>query len=64
MKFKTDTPDSATRAGVRSRSTESGDYDEYWTDYLNIYVTVQYDMWLKFILWGNVFPPTLGEQCG
>ena len=29
-----------------------------------IYVTVQYDMWLKCILWGNVFPPTLGEQCG
>ena len=29
-----------------------------------IYVNVQYDMWLKCILWGNVFPPTLGGQCG
>ena len=36
--LKTDTPDSATRAGVRSWSTESGDYDEYWTDCLNIYM--------------------------
>ena len=26
-----------------------------------IYVNVQYDMWL---LWGNMFPPTLGEQFG
>ena len=26
---KTDTPDSATRAGVRGRSTESGDIDEH-----------------------------------
>ena len=31
---------------------------------IGIYVTVQNDMWLKCILWGNVFPPTLGEQCG
>ena len=38
VKFKTDTPDSESRAGVRSRSTESGDYDEYWTDCLNIYI--------------------------
>ena len=29
-----------------------------------IYVTVQYDMWLKCIIWGNVFPPTLDKQCG
>ena len=64
MKIKTDTPDSESRPGVGSQSAESGDYDEYWTDCLNIYVNVQYDMWLKCILWGNVFPPTLGEQCG
>ena len=29
-----------------------------------IYVNVKYDRWLKCMLRGNVFPPTLGEQCG
>ena len=63
--IKTDTPDSATRAGVRSRSTESGDIDEHWINcFTCIYVIVQYDLWLKCKLWGNMFPPTLGGQCG
>ena len=65
MKFKTDTSDSESRAGVRSRSSESGDNEEYWTDCFDyVYVNVQYDMWLKCMLRENVFPPTLGEQCG
>ena len=58
----TDTPDSESGAGVRSRSLESGDSDISCCDC--IYVNVQYDMWLKCMLRGIEFPPTLGEECG
>ena len=49
------TPDSESGAGVRSRSSESGNSDEHWTDCFDcIYVNVQYDIWLK----------CMHEECG
>ena len=60
--LRTRSPEPESEAGVRSPAILMNIRLTVLTVYN--YVNVQYNMWLKCMIRGTVFPVTLGEECG